>query len=257
MTQYEQPFPEAEQPSFDDLMTQAQDLHGQGQFTDAQHVWQQAVGMAPDVIEKARAIRGDAASAHQLANTAYALNRATAAHLIHDQAVSSTTQYNSPERTRALRERAQSASLLGRIVVSSLATRERSDIISTNNARHQSKRGLGLFDEALRDITVVEKSTGASDQYRINALSHAAIAHSLYGNEQTASSAAAEARKLAWTSESGPTAANISASHRARAVVRAVVRAYTASAVHLLTTPHESMRRSLALKIATHRKLGL
>lgn len=259
MTQYEQaPFPEPETIPFDDLMTQAQDLHGQGAFSEAQVTWQQAVGTAPNSLEKARAIRGDAASAHQLGDTAYALNRATAAHLIHDQTVTSTTQYNSPERTKALRERAQSASLLGRVVVSSIAKRELSDVISTGNARdHAKKRGLDLFDDALRDIDAVESTTGIPDQYRINALSHAAIAHSLYGNKQAASAAIVEARKIAWSSESGFTAANISASHRARAVARALVRAYSATAVRVLATPHESLRRTAALKIATHRKFGL
>lgn len=256
MTQYEHaPLPEPE--TFDDLMLHAQGLHGQGDFAEAQSMWKQAVGVAPDAIEKARAIRGDAASAHQLGDAAYAIQRATSAHLIHDQAVASTTQYKSPERIRALRERAQSASLLGRIVVSSFAARELTDVISINNARHHSERGLGLFDEALRDITTVEKATAAPDQYRINALSHAAIAHSLYGDEQTAATLAADARKLAWNSESGVDAANISVGHRARAVARAVVRAYSATAVRVLATPHESHRRTLALKIATHRKLGL
>lgn len=258
MTQYEQDVPpEADQPSFDTLMSQAQELHGTAQFSDAQAAWQQAVGLAPDAIEKARAIRGDAASAHQLGNTSYAVERATAAHLIHDQALTSTTQYNSPERLRARRERAQSAGMLGRIATSSLASRELSDVISSGQARHQAASSLDLFDTTVRDLAVIEEATDKPDQYRINALSHVAIAHSLYGDHQTAAEAAREARTLAWSSESGPTAAAISASHKVRAVARAVVRAYSATAVHAIATPEPSRRRTLALKIATNRKFGL
>jgi len=235
-------------------MNQAQDLHEQGSFETAQEHWQQAVNCAPDAIEKARAIRGDAASAYQRGNEPYAREKAEAAFSIHDQVVEASTQFGGPNRLRGLRERAQSAGVLGRFVTASVARRELSGELLTDDARTEANPGLTMLDSALRDIEMVEAETAATDQYRINSLSHLAVGHSLYGDDYTAAYATEQARKIAWKSENEP---GVSFGRRARAVVRAVVRAYSATAVHALATAEPSTRRTIALKIATHKRLGL
>lgn len=237
-------------------MRQAQDLHNKGGFAKAEELWSAAAEIAPDPIERGRAIRGNAASLHQLGRDALAMVRAEQAHGIHEACVEASSQPANPNHIRSLRELAQSESVLGRFVVREVAVQELTGILTVGEARANAERGLILLDSALFDITKVEKITQQPDQYRINATGHAAMAHALYGEPDAAAVLAREARHIAWRSESGPTSANISTKHQLRAKTHAVVRAYTATADHLLATPVPSARRTGALKLATHPKLG-
>lgn len=241
----------ADLDSFHDTISNAQLLHGMGKFVSACKQWQNAADMTVDPLEKGRALRGDAASAARLGYKQRAAKVAKKAYDIHDQAVheASDEQAELP----AKRERAQSANVLGTLLVGATARLELSWYFSRQDARENAQDGLKMLNSAIEDVLAVESVTGQTDQYKINLMSRLAIAHSLYGDTDLAKDYTKQARALAWQSESKqlPTRANLTAANAWRARARAVPQSIAATAVHQLTTAQGYRRRTTALRLAT------
>ena len=242
--------------SFNTLIRSAQDLHGRGQFAQAQEKWLAASDILPDSLSKARALRGYAASIARLGNRELAIAQIRTAKAQNDQALAIA-----PESSEFIyrRERAQSALVLGSLVVGEIVDLERRKIAKPHDARRAAATGLADLDSALADIEQVEAQTGGVDQYRINILSRLAVAQALYGDRNAARAAAKEAARLGWQSESKrlPTSAKISTANALRAKARAVPRGYAARLVARLATPGKSVRRAAALAIANNKFIGL
>lgn len=244
----------AELQRFDNTMTRAQEAHGRGDHQQALCLWRTAEQITPDPFEKARAIRGNAASLHRLGGLASAVQKARQAFDIHNSAVAAFPEVAIKE---ALRERAESANVLGRIMLSSTVEREKSGLLTPAEAFQEAQEGLVYLNNSLMDITRVE--TGETiDQYRINLLSRMALANSLYGSVSGAKEYARQAANLGWFSEAkdNPSSANISTAHRWLARARAVSRGYAALIVENLITS-QGLRRKAALAITSNKYFGL
>jgi hypothetical protein len=243
---------------FHHTMRAAQELHGQGKFADAQRSWQHAADILPepDIRERARAIRGDAASAAKLKDYGYAERRARAAYAMHRTVLEAAT---GDDRLPALREFVASGGLLGRLVIGGLIRQERHEHLPPKNARSQAVGPLLLLEGAWDGIIEAEALTQAADQHKINLVSGLTIAHGLYGDRLRAEALLKEAHQLARQSEADglATAANISADYRRRAQQRALVRARAAGLAVRLATPGQSLRRRAALRVAGNPYLGL
>lgn len=192
-------------------------------------------------------MRGESASKFRLGFTEEATDLAVTALDIHTQNITGNAD---GEARNALRERAQSAHHLGKIMLSGAVDAE---LKSGFNIMNNGPSSLKLLESANVDLLAIGgELTG--DQHYINNAGPLALAYGLYGKSATrARFLAKEAFRRGWESESSKsgTAANISASYRLKAVGRAVGRGVAALAVNRLTanSSNGSRRRNLALKI--------
>ncbi|MDB5185841.1 MAG: hypothetical protein JWL85_364 [Candidatus Saccharibacteria bacterium] len=249
---------------FHEAMHAAQELHGQRQYEAAQEKWKEAERFAFNGLYRARAIRGDAASADLRGEEwwGYAADRSEAAFRMHDRMV----QIREPRiEPGVLRERVESAGVAGRIAVRSVIRRERAGELDLNEAHTYAAHGIGRLLLSLEDATLLRLFTRSIDQHEINAISRVSMALSLYGDRtpqknghrqisqhDEAKQLARQALSLGRLSESDqlPTAANISILYRKQAKARAVARGVAAIAVNKLAVPRSGLRRNAALSVA-------
>lgn len=248
------------QNSFAALMEDARTLHGRGSFEAAQAKWQAAEVFAPNPLEEGRAVRGDAASASRLGDHRYAISRDEQALRLQERAIR-----EHPEGTswwEGSREKAQTLGELGRVMLVEVVEKEHNRVFPPHTARGEAISALIRFNLAGSEIRHAEKlaNDGEPDQYRINLASRGAVAHGLYGDRERARKEAWAAFRLGWISESPklPTAAkDMSRTDRLLSRARGVMRGAGSVAVSHLATPHETVRRRAALKIARSRYFGL
>jgi ADP-ribose pyrophosphatase len=247
--------------SFNSIMKQAQILHGKGDFAQAKPLWSAAQGILPDPLENGRALRGEAASLARLQLHTQAAVKAREALALHDDAVASHGAGDGTIEAHlsALRYRAESRAVLGRILLSPIVNAERTTTMTPGEARQEAEESLAYLNDALQDIVRVEAATHRTDQHKINMLSRLAIAHALYGEKQQAKQLSWQAMKAAWFAEApgNSTSAHISLSHTLRAKGRAIPRAYAGAVGVRLATSHPSRRRQMALGIAADGRVGL
>jgi len=238
---------------FTDHMRVAQEAHQQGDFPVAEGHWVAAEGLAPDGLDRARALRGRASTLDRWRGPDEALPLAKRAADIH------SGLYNvHPDDYGVVREVPESLRVWGRLLLQQGVQAELSDVPSRTFFT-DARVIFRLGDEAIDTMQERRGRTAnpevVPDQHEVNWWSYRSLVEAFapHGDRALAKAQARLARQTAGYSEAHdlPTAANISPEYAAKANVAARVRALGASIVAELVTPQPSARRRTALWIAS------
>lgn len=239
--------------------THAQILYTSGQFAEAQHTWEGSLQEETTLREYGMRLRGLAATEDRLGVASLALDAAERAYRYHEHDVGVTMlRGSSAEQNDALRERAQSAAVLGQITVRSAVNGERSGKMTRAQADAVGERGVANLRDARYDLGRVS-TDDRPDQYLVNLASRSALGEALYGSQKKARVYGREAFRLGFLSEGKQVAnaANISLKYTALAKARAITRGVGAfMASHVAPLPIPGKRRGM-LAIAANRLFGL
>lgn len=229
----------------------AQLAHSEGRYSDAKQLWNDATAAADDPLDKGRYIRGFAVSSYRSGDLNMAFGKAQDALDIHIGAMENSS--DTPTKLELI----ESSRVLGRMTLHSALLEERDTGEQSVRTAEQISRGVGLFERALETSDSLPFGE-APQQHQINLYSDVVIARRFNpvptSDVGETSSIARVARRIAWQSESpAVSGANLGRVHRAKAVGKALYRAYAASAVDILLRPEtvSPSRRALALRIAT------
>jgi|GEM_PF-3471187 len=246
--------------TFNLFMRRGQKLHGLGRYRMAELMYSHAAETLPmDPLSSGRALRGEAASINKQGSQPTASKKVEAALALHYDVLDASMSGSQEAQSKAAREWAQTAGVLGRITLAPIVKQELGKTLTTAEARQQAQTVLEYMEGAHDTISLVEIMTNVPDQYRINILSHLAVAQSLYGDVKQGRENARQAAWLGKQSEarSNATSADMSAFDRFLAKNRAIIRGRAAQAVNGLTRLGGSFGRRVALRIAQGKKLGL
>jgi|GEM_PF-3049845 len=230
---------------FNSAMLAGQELHGQGDFTEARDHWQIAENHAPDAVSAGRAIRGDAASAAKLGYLGVAVERAQTALVLHGDAAAENPVYR--------REEAQTRGVLARLMFKSIGTEEYHELMPTAEARKGAVLPLVSMRRAVEVLGGISREAERTDQHLLNLLPHMATGEALYGDQDRARHLLGYLPMAVKLTESPdlPTSAHISERHRRTSQLR--MAAYAGGAALVTTLAAAPKGRHMALGVARGR----